>query len=214
MPKQEEAGGGAGKSNGAVKVKGEVLDEILKDHGGPADFNDVFRGLKKALVERALGAELTHHLGYGKGEAKPEGQSNQRNGTSAKTVLSDEGSLPLKVPRDRDGTFEPQIVKKGERRFTGFDEKIIAMYARDMSVREIQGYLQELYEVTVSPDLISEVTDAVIEEVRDWQNRPVERVYPVVFFDALRVKIRDEGIVKNKAVYLALGILPDGTKTY
>ena len=129
-----------------------------------------------------------------------------------KTVLTDEGALPIEVPRDRAGTFEPQIIGKGERRFTGFDDKIIAMYARGMSVREIQGYLEEIYGVTVSPDFISQVTDAVVDEVREWQVRPLESLYPVIFFDALRVKIRDEGTVKNKAVYLALGILPDGTK--
>jgi transposase-like protein len=195
-----------------LNVKPELLDELLKGNKTPAEFNTLFRGLKKALVERALGGELTHHLGYAKGEEKPADQDNHRNGTTPKTVLTEDGEMPIEVPRDRAGTFEPLLIGKGERRFRGFDDKIIAMYARGMSVREIQGYLEEMYGVAVSPDFISSVTDAVIEEVREWQVRPLEALYPVIFFDALRVKIRDEGTVKNKAVYLALGILPDGTK--
>ena len=195
-----------------VRIKPELLDEVLKGYRGPEDFEEIFKQFKKAVLERALGAELTQHLGYGKGEDKPEQQSNHRNGASAKRLLTDQGSVVIEVPRDREGSFEPQLIKKGERRFTGFDDKIIAMYARGMTVREIQGYLEEMYGILVSPDLISQVTDAVMEEVREWQNRPLERLYPVVFFDALRVKIRDEGAVKNKAVYLALGVLPDGTK--
>lgn len=195
-----------------IDVKPEVLDELLKGAKTPEEINALFKGLKKAIFERALGAELTHHLGYAKGEAKPEGQDNHRNGTTPKTVITDDGALPIEVPRDRTGSFEPQIIPKGERRFSGFDDKIIAMYARGMTVREIQGYLEEMYGLSVSPDLISEVTDAIVDEVREWQARPLEALYPVIFFDALRVKIRDEGTVRNKAVYLALGILPDGTK--
>jgi len=195
-----------------LDVAPEVLDELLKGAKTPGEINALFKSLKKAMFERALGAELTHHLGYAKGEGRPDGQDNHRNGTTPKTVITDDGALPIDVPRDRTGTFEPQIIGKGERRFSGFDDKIIAMYARGMTVREIQGYLEEMYGLTVSPDLISAVTDAVVEEVREWQVRPLEALYPVIFFDALRVKIRDEGTVKNKAVYLALGILPDGTK--
>jgi putative transposase len=195
-----------------VEIKPELLDEFFKHYRGPADFNILFKQLKKAIIERAMSAELTHHLGYAKGEDKPEGHRNHRNGTTPKTLLTEDGEMPIEMPRDRDGSFEPQLIPKGERRFTGFDEKIIAMYARGMTVREIQGYLEEMYGVLVSPDLISQVTDAIVEEVREWQNRPLERIYPVIFFDALRVKIRDEGSVKNKAVYLALAILPDGTK--
>lgn len=195
-----------------LDIKPELLDELLKGSKTPGEVNNLLKGLKKAILERALGAELTHHLGYARGEDKPETQDNHRNGSTSKTVLTDDGALPIEVPRDRAGTFEPQIIAKGERRFTGFDDKIIAMYARGMSVREIQGYLEEIYGVQVSPDFISTVTDAVVEEVREWQVRPLEALYPVIFFDALRVKIRDEGTVKNKAVYLALGILPDGTK--
>jgi len=195
-----------------LDVKPELLDELLKGNKTPAEINALFKGLKKAIFERALGAELTHHLGYAKGQAKPETQDNHRNGTTPKTVITDDGALPIEVPRDRAGTFEPQIIAKGERRFSGFDTKIISMYARGMSVREIQGHLEEMYGLNVSPDFISQVTDAVVDEVRDWQVRPLESLYPVIFFDALRVKIRDEGTVKNKAVYLALGVLPDGTK--
>jgi hypothetical protein len=151
------------------------------------------KALKKALVERALGAELTHHLGYAKGEDKPEGQGNHRNGTTPKTLITEDGELPIEVPRDRAGTFEPKLVPKGMRRLEGFDEKVLSLYARGMTVREIQGHLQELYGVEVSPDLISTVTDAVLDEVKEWQNRPLDPLYPVVIFDALRVKIRDEG---------------------
>jgi putative transposase len=173
---------------------------------------EVMRGFKKALIERALGAEMSHHLGYASGAVKPVDATNQRNGTSGKTVLTGEESLRIEIPRDRSGLFEPQLIGKHERRFTGFDDKIIAMYARGMTVREIQGFLAEMYAVDVCPDLISSVTDAVMSEVGLWQSRPLEQMYPVVFFDALRVKIRDESVVRSKAVYLALGILPDGSK--
>jgi len=199
-------------TQGGVKIKPELLDEALKEYRGPQDLEEIFKEFEKAVLERALGAELSQHLGYGKGEDKPEHQTNHPKRASGKRILTDQGSLEIEVPRDRESSFEPQLIKKGERRFSGFDDKIIAMYARGMTVREIQGYLEEMYGVLVSPDLISQVTDAVMEEVREWQNRPLERLYPVVFFDALRIKIRDEGAVKNKAVYLALGVLPDGTK--
>lgn len=210
MPKDSE--GERTEGEAGMRIKPELLDEVLKGYRGPQDFEAIFKQFKKAILERALGAELTQHLGYSKGEQKPEHQSNHRNGSTAKRLLTDQGSLAIEVPRDRESSFEPQLIKKGERRFSGFDDKIIAMYARGMTVREIQGYLEEMYGVLVSPDLISQVTDAVMQEVREWQNRPLDRLYPVVFFDALRIKIRDEGTVKNKAVYLALGVLPDGTK--
>ena len=194
-------------------LKPEAIDQLLAGID-PSDLAspEAFRQLKKAILERALGAELTVHLGYPKGEVRPTGQGNQRNGTSRKRLITDEGVIDLEVPRDRDGSFEPQIVEKGQRRFTGFDDKIVSMYARGMTVREIQGHLEEIYGVEVSPDLISQVTDAVIEEAREWQNRPLESLYPLVVFDALRVKIRDDGLVRNKAVYLALGVQIDGTK--
>ncbi|WP_424579905.1 IS256 family transposase [Bradyrhizobium sp. USDA 241] len=165
-----------------------------------------------ALLERALGAELTHHLGYEKGDPAGRGSGNSRNGTSSKALLTDDGEIEIEVPRDRAGTFEPVIVAKGQTRFDGFDEKIISLYGRGMTVREIQGHLAELYGTEVSPDLISKVTDAILDEVREWQSRPLEAIYPVVFFDALRVKIRDEGMVKNKAVYVVLGITASGEK--
>jgi putative transposase len=196
----------------------DVPEEILDHFAGPArpmspaDVDAVMRRFKKALVERMLGGELTHHLGYPPGSAKPPETTNQRNGTSGKTVLTDEGPLDLNVPRDRDGTFEPQLIPKHARRFTGFDDKILALYARGMTVREIQAFLAEMYVVDVSPDLISTVTDAVVAEVTAWQSRPLEPMYPVVFFDARRVKIRDEATVRSKAVYLALAVLPDGSR--
>jgi len=172
--------------------------------------NTASMAFKKALIERALGAELGHHLGQA--EERGEGLRNHRNGVSAKTVVTDEGPVRIDVPRDRQGSFEPLLIPKHERRFTGFDDKIIAMYARGMTMREIQAFLEEQYGVDVSPELISTVTDAVMSEVAAWQARPLEPMYPVVFFDALRVKIREDAVVRNKAIYLALGVLPDGTR--
>jgi len=194
-------------------IPAEILDQIVRD--GPLTAADVeieSRRFKKALIERALGGELTHHLGYPPGAPKPDLATNHRNGTSGKTVLTDDGPVAIEVPRDREGTFEPQLIGKHERRFTGFDDKVIALYARGLTVREIQAFLNEAYAVEVSPDLISAVTDAVVAEVTAWQNRPLEPLYPVVFFDALRVKIREEGTVRIKAVYLALAVLPDGSR--
>jgi putative transposase len=196
-------------------IKPELLDELLSGISSPEDLMGdagLFKQLKKALMERALGAELTHHLGYERGDPVGRGSGNSRNGHSAKTVLTEDGELDLSIPRDRAGTFEPQLVPKGQTRLDGFDGKIVSLYARGLTVREIQGHLQELYGVEVSPDLISRVTDAVLDEVREWQNRPLDPVYPVVFFDALRVKIRDEGLVKNKAVYVALALDAEGQK--
>ena len=193
----------------------EILDQLLSNGLKPEDLTGeegLFRRLKKALLERALGAELTHHLGYEKGDPGGRGSGNSRNGTSSKTLLTEDGEVEIEVPRDRTGTFEPIIVAKGQTRFDGFDEKIISLYGRGMSVREIQGHLAELYGTDVSPDLISKVTDAILDEVREWQSRPLEAIYPVVFFDALRVKIRDEGMVKNKAVYVVLGMNRSGEK--
>jgi len=174
--------------------------------------NAASMAFKKALIERALGAELGHHLGYPSGADKPDATTNQRNGRSGKTVITEDGPLRIEVPRDRDGSFEPLLIPKHERRFTGFDDKIIAMYARGMTVREVRGFLADQYGVDVSPEFISSVTDAVMAEVGAWQARPLEPMYPVVFFDALRVKIREDAVVRNKAIYLALGVLPDGTR--
>lgn len=197
---------------GLAPVTPEILNAFAPDGRlTAADVEAATQRFKKALIERALGAEMSHHLGYPPG-GTPEETGNHRNGTSAKTVLTDDGPLSLAIPRDRRGTFEPQLIGKHERRFTGFDDKIIALYARGMTVREIQAFLAEMYAVEVSPDLISRVTDAVVAEVTEWQTRPLEPVYPVVFFDALRVKIRDEAVVRSKAVYLALAVLPDGSR--
>src|SRR4249920_1305209 len=196
-------------------ITAELLDQLLANYEKPEDLtgaDGLFKQLKKALIERALGAELSEHLGYEKGDPAGRGSGNSRNGTSAKTILTEDGEIEIAVPRDRVGSFEPQLVAKGQTRFDGFDDKILSLYARGMTVREIQAHLAELYATDVSPDLISRVTDAVIDEVRDWQNRPLDPVYPVVFFDALRVKIRDEGLVRNKAVYVALALNGEGEK--
>src|SRR5438045_1480679 len=193
----------------------ELLDQLLANYEKPEERTGgggLCKQVEKALIERALGAELTDQLGYEKGDPAGRGKGNSRNGTSSKTMLTEDGEVEIAVPRDRAGSFEPQLIAKGQTRFDGFDDKILSLYARGMTVREIQGHVAELYGTEVSPDLISRVTDAVLDEVREWQNRPLEPVYPVVFFDALRVKIRDEGLVKNKAVYVALALNPDGEK--
>ena len=193
-------------------IPSELIDQIVKGPMSADAVNAASKAFKKALIERCLGAELSHHLGYVPGAEKPEEASNHRNGTSAKTVLTEDGPLRIDIPRDREGSFDPVLIPRHERRFTGFDDKIIAMYARGMTVREIQGFLTEQYGTEVSPEFISSVTDAVMAEVTAWQSRPLEPMYPVVFFDALRVKIREDAVVRNKAIYLALGVLPDGTR--
>jgi len=193
-------------------IPADLVDQFVKGPMTAEAVQDLSMAFKKALIERALGAELGHHLGYPSGGDRPEQTTNQRNGKSRKTVLTDDGPLQVEIPRDRDGSFAPILIPKHERRFTGFDDKIIAMYARGMTVREIQGFLAEQYGTEVSPEFISSVTDAVMDEVTAWQTRPLETMYPVVFFDALRVKIREDGVVRNKAVYLALAVLPDGTR--
>ena len=190
----------------------ELMDQLVKAPIDALQFESLVSQFKKALIERALGAELSAHLGYAPNEAKPADGANHRNDASAKTVLSDTGAMRIAVPRDRLGSFEPQLIGKHERHFTGFDDKIIAMYARGMSVREIQAFLAEMYSIEASPDLISRVTDAVMDEVTQWQHRPLEEMYPVVFFDCLRVKIRGDGGVQSKAVYLALGVQRDGNR--
>jgi putative transposase len=193
----------------------ELLDQLLCNYKKPEDLlgeEGLFKHLKKALIERALEAELTEHLGYAKGDPAGRGSGNNRNGVGTKTILTGDGEIEIVVPRDRACSFEPQLIPKGQTRFEGFDDKILSLYARGMTVREIQGHLTEIYGVEVSPDLISRVTDAVLDEVKGWQNRPLDQVYPIVFFDALRVKIRDEGLVKNKAVYVALAFNAKGEK--
>ena len=211
MPRNLKTAAASGKA-ALPQLSAQMLEELIPGPVTKEQFEDIFQNFKKAFIERALNAEMSHHLGYAAGQAKPEDATNHRNGSSAKTVITDTGSVRIEVPREREGNFEPQLIGKHERRLTGFDDKIIAMYARGMTVREIQGFLAEMYAVDVSPDLISSVTDAVLSEVTAWQARPLEAMYPVVFFDALRVKIRQDGVVRNKAVYLALGMLADGTR--
>src|SRR5215208_7024508 len=190
------------------RIPDHLLDQLLAGADAKTAFakDGLLDELKKALAERALNAEMDHHL-----EQENE-VGNTRNGYGRKSVLTDTGKITIEVPRDRLSTFDPQLIAKYQRRFPGFDGKIVSLYARGMSVREIQGHLRDLYGIEVSPDLVSAVTDAVLEEIAEWQNRPLEALYPLIFFDAIRVKVRDEGTVRNKAVYLALGVRPDGTK--
>jgi putative transposase len=193
----------------APHITDELLDQLLSgtDAATALQQGGLLDEMKKALAERGLNAEMDHHLG-GK-----TGVGNNRNGYGRKTVLTDTGGrIALEVPRDRQGSFDPQLIAKYQRRFPGFDEKIVSLYACGLSTREIAGHVLELYGVEVSPDLISAVTDAVFDEIATWQTRPLEPIYPLVFFDALRVKIRDEGLVRNKAVHIALGVRADGTK--
>jgi putative transposase len=193
-----------------MAIDKEVLDQLLAGRSPEELFakDGLLDELKKALSERMLSAELDDHLE----SQSAEGAVNRRNGSSKKTVLTGTSKLTLDIPRDRAGSFDPKLIAKYQRRFPDFDDKIISMYARGMSVRQVRGHLEELYGIDVSPDLISTITDAVLEAVAEWQGRPLDACYPLVFFDAIRVKIRDEGFVRNKAVYIALGILPDGTK--
>jgi transposase-like protein len=192
-----------------------LLDELLKDCRDPKEIlgeQGLLKQLTRRLVERALEAEMTAHLGYTPHAPEGRGSGNSRNGKQSKTVLSESGPLAIEVPRDRNGGFEPQLVPKRQRRLEGFDEKVLALYARGLSTRDIQGHLEELYGVEVSPTLISNVTEAVWEEVQAWQSRPLESVYPILYFDALFVKSRESGPVKNRAVYLALAVNLQGEK--
>ena len=193
----------------------ELIDQLLGDYKSPEDLvgkDGLLKQLTARLVERALETEMTDHLGYEKHEASGRGSGNSRNGATEKTLATDLGPMAVSVPRDRNGSFEPQLVKKRQTRFTGFDEKILALYARGMTTRDIQGHLEELYGVEVSPDLVSRVTSAVADDVVAWQNRPLDSVYPIVYLDALVVKVRDQGVVRNKAVYIALGVTLSGSK--
>jgi putative transposase len=191
-----------------LTIPNELLDQLLAGGAASAVFDQggLLDTLKKAFTERALNAEMDHHLRH------EDQTDNTRNGYGRKTVMTDSGKLVIEVPRDRQASFDPQLIAKYQRRFPGFDEKIISMYARGMSTREIVGHLHDLYGIDVSPDLISTVTDAVLDEVASWQQRPLDPVYPLVFFDAIRVKIRDEGTVCNKAIHIALGVRADGHK--
>lgn len=198
-----------------MAITDEMLNELLKDYQKPEDLlgqDGLLKQLQKRLLEKALGAELTVHLGYGKHESAGKNSGNSRNGSSPKTMKGEFGNLPLDVPRDRNGSFEPQIITKGQRRFEGFDPAIISLYSRGMTTREIEGYLLEIYGVEVSPMLVSQVTEAVQADVAAWQTRPLEEVYPIVYFDALWGKVRENGQVAKVAIYLALGITMSGQK--
>src|SRR6202165_4571315 len=197
----------------AIDLK--LIDKLLADYKKPEDIigeNGLLKQLTKALLERAMQAEMAEHLGYEKHDRAGHNSGNSRNGATTKTLKGDFGELPLETPRDRNASFEPKIIGKGQTRFTGFDDKIISMYARGMSTREIQGHLEEIYKVEVSPTLISNVTEAVMEEVKSWQNRPLDSVYPIVYLDAMMVKMRDGGHVQNQAVYVVLGVDLTGQK--
>jgi len=197
------------------KIDDELIASLLKDYKNPVDLigeHGLLKQLTKQLLERAMAAELTEHVGYEKHEAAGNNSGNSRNGKSAKTVKGSFGELVLETPRDRNGTFEPQIIEKHQTHFTGFDANIISLYARGLSTREIQQHLEEIYHVEVSPALISSVTDEVLDEVKTWQNRQLEEVYPIVYLDAIQFKVRDNGHVRNKAIYLAIGVTVEGYK--
>jgi putative transposase len=193
----------------------DLIDQLLKDYKSPEDVlgeYGLLNQLTKAVLERAMAAELTHHLGYQKHDPKGNNSGNSRNGKSRKTLKGDFGTLPIDVPRDRQSSFEPKIIPKGQTRFEGFDDKILSLYARGVTTRQIKQHLEEIYQVEVSPSLISTVTDAVIDEVRAWQSRPLDAIYPIVYFDCLMVKIRDGAHILNKAIYLAIGLTREGQK--
>jgi putative transposase len=199
----------------AVTLKAELVEELMKAVRSPADLfgpAGLFHRLKAAMMERMLEAEMTEHLGFDKNAVEGHRAGNSRNGYTTKTVKTDTGPVEIRVPRDRQGTFEPKLVAKHQRRLEGFDEKVLALYARGMSVRDIQAHLRELYGTDVAPELISRVTDAVIDEMRGWQQRPLEATYPIVYLDALFVSVRDGGTVAKKAVYVALGVTADGER--
>ena len=198
-----------------MAIPKDVLDCLMKDYKNPEDLigeNGLFKQLTKQLLERAMQAEMTEHLGYEKNATADKKTTNARNGSYQKRIKGEFGNLDVSVPRDRDATFEPIILPKGQSRFTGFDDKIIALYARGMTTRDIQSHLEEMYGVEVSPTLISQVTRAVQEEITLWQNRPLDEIYPIVYLDAIRIKVRQDGRVINKAVYLAIGVNLDGIK--
>lgn len=198
-----------------MAIDTKLIDELLKDYKKPEQIvgeNGLLKQLTKAILERALNAELTEHLGYEKHAAAGRGSGNSRNGATPKTLKGDFGEIELATPRDRNGTFEPLMIAKGQTRFTGFDDKILSMYARGMTTRDIQAHLEEIYGVEVSPALISQVTEAVMDEVRAWQSRPLDPAYPVLYMDALVVKIRDNGHVRNQAIHVAIGVTIEGKK--
>ena len=198
-----------------MAIKDEILEELLKDYKNPEDLigkDGLLKELTKRLLEKAMDSELTHHLGYEKYSPTGKKSGNSRNGKSSKKIKGDFGEMPIEVPRDRNGDFNPQIIQKHQTRFNGFDDKIISMYARGMTTRDIQEHLKEIYGVEISADLVSTVTDGVIADVKEWQSRPLDEVYPILYLDATIVKVRSEGRVINKSAYLAIGINIDGLK--
>ena len=198
-----------------MTIDNEVIDGLLREYKKPEDLigeSGLLKQLTKQLLERAMAAEMTEHVGYEKHDPIGNNSGNSRNGKSVKTIKGSFGTMGIEVPRDRNGTFEPRIIEKHQRRFTGFDQNIISLYARGLSTREIQQHIEEMYQVEVSPSLISNVTDEVIEEVKAWQNRQLEAVYPIVYLDAMHFKVRDNGQVRNKAIYLAIGVTMSGLK--
>ncbi len=197
-----------------MAIRKERIDELIAtSEGSLIGPNGLVKELTKALVERMLSGEMNHHLGYEKHDVEGYGSGNSRNGKSKKTLKGEAGAMQIEVPRDRNGTFEPKLIEKHQTRFEGFDDKILSMYARGMTVRDIQGHLQEMYGVDVSPSLISDVTNSIQEEVKAWQDRPLEALYPIVYLDALRVKMRHDGKVDNRAVHTAIGINMEGQKS-
>jgi len=198
-----------------AEIRQELLDELLADYRDREDLvgpDGLIKQLIGRLIETAAGAELTEHLGYEKGDPAGRGSGNSRNGTSSKTLLTEHGAIPVAIPRDRNSSFEPVIVEKGQTHWDGFDDKIISMYAGGMTVEEIRGHLEEIYGVTVSKDFISTVTDKVLDDVRAWQSRPIDDCYLVVWIDALVVKVRVDGVVRNRPAYLVLGLNVEGKK--
>jgi putative transposase len=196
-------------------IENELIDNLLKNYKKPEDLigeNGLLKQLTKQLLERAMAAEMTEHVGYDKHDALGNNSGNSRNGKSAKTIKGTFGELALETPRDRNGTFEPQIIEKHQTRFTGFDKNILSLYSRGLSTREIQQHLEEIYGVEVTAGLISSVTDEVLDEVKTWQNRQLDAVYPIMYLDAIQFKVRDNGHVKNKAIYLAIGVTIEGYK--
>jgi len=197
------------------KLPPDLIDGLLENYRKPEDLlgeNGILKQLTKAVVERALEAEMEHHLGHGRHEPVGNAAGNTRNGHSRKTLKGEFGEMPIEIPRDRDGNFEPQLIEKHQTRWSGFDDKIISLYARGMTVREIKGHLEDMYGAEVSPALISSVTDAVMDEAKAWQMRPLDKLYPIVYLDCIHVKVRDNGMVRTKAVYLALGVNMNGEK--
>jgi putative transposase len=198
-----------------MELDDKLLDELLKDYKKPEDLvgeTGLLKRLTKRLVERAMSAEMSQHLGYEKHSPEGKNKGNSRNGYSPKTIRTDNGEIEIQQPRDRDGEFEPQIIKKHQKSFNGFDDKIMSMYSLGMTTRDIQSHIKEIYGVEISPDFISNITDQVIDDIKEWQNRPLEKIYPILFLDAIRVKSRENGQVLNKAIYLVIGINVEGMK--